>query len=174
MNCHQNTEAADIIGGQRPSRDPSSPNILHWIDGPLVKSMRSGDVFLLDEISLADDSVLERLNSVLEPSRSIVLAEKGGAEPADLHVHAVDDFKFVATMNPGGDFGKKELSPALRNRFTEIWVPSIVRRSDLHQVIEKTWLHEGLKVLTDPLLNFVDWISGEVGDQSFVTIRDMR
>lgn len=25
-------------------------------------------------------------------------------------------------MNPGGDFGKKELSPALRNRFTEIWV----------------------------------------------------
>lgn len=25
-------------------------------------------------------------------------------------------------MNPGGDFGKRELSPALRNRFTEIWV----------------------------------------------------
>jgi midasin len=25
-------------------------------------------------------------------------------------------------MNPGGDYGKKELSPALRNRFTEIWV----------------------------------------------------
>jgi midasin len=28
-------------------------------------------------------------------------------------------------MNPGGDFGKKELSPALRNRFTEIWVEPI-------------------------------------------------
>jgi midasin len=27
-------------------------------------------------------------------------------------------------MNPSGDFGKKELSPALRNRFTEIWVES--------------------------------------------------
>mmetsp|Transcript_6208 Transcript_6208/g.8776 ORF Transcript_6208/g.8776 Transcript_6208/m.8776 type:complete len:157 (-) Transcript_6208:112-582(-) len=26
-------------------------------------------------------------------------------------------------MNPGGDFGKKELSPALQNRFTEIWCP---------------------------------------------------
>lgn len=25
-------------------------------------------------------------------------------------------------MNPGGDYGKKDLSPALRNRFTEIWV----------------------------------------------------
>ena len=30
----------------------------------------------------------------------------------------------IATMNPSGDFGKKELSPALRNRFTEIWVES--------------------------------------------------
>ena len=28
-------------------------------------------------------------------------------------------------MNPGGDFGKRELSPALRNRFTEIWVEPI-------------------------------------------------
>jgi midasin len=30
----------------------------------------------------------------------------------------------IATMNPSGDHGKKELSPALRNRFTELWVES--------------------------------------------------
>ncbi len=73
--------------------------------------MRSRDVFLSDEISLADDSVLERLNSVLEPFRSIVLAEKGGDQDEGFQVNASDQFKFVATMNPGGDFGKKELSP---------------------------------------------------------------
>lgn len=28
--------------------------------------------------------------------------------------------RVVATMNPGGDFGKRELSPALRSRFTEV------------------------------------------------------
>jgi midasin len=39
--------------------------------------MREGDLFLLDEISLAEDAVLERLNSVLEPSRALTLAEKG-------------------------------------------------------------------------------------------------
>ena len=33
--------------------------------------------------------------------------------------------RIVGTMNPGGDYGKKELSPALKNRFTEIWCPSI-------------------------------------------------
>eukprot|EP00954_Amorphochlora_amoebiformis_P027856 1388375-Amorphochlora_amoeboformis.AAC.1 len=40
--------------------------------------MRQGELLLIDEISLADDAVLERLNSVLEPSRTLLLAEKGG------------------------------------------------------------------------------------------------
>ena len=47
-------------------------SIFVWQDGPLVKAMRDGDLFLVDEISLADDSVLERLNSVLEPERMLV------------------------------------------------------------------------------------------------------
>jgi hypothetical protein len=46
--------------------------IFEWEDGPLVKAMKDGDLFLVDEISLADDSVLERLNSVLEPARTLV------------------------------------------------------------------------------------------------------
>lgn len=47
-------------------------SIFMWQDGPLIKAMRDGDLFLVDEISLADDSVLERLNSVLEPERMLV------------------------------------------------------------------------------------------------------
>lgn len=46
--------------------------IFVWQDGPLVQAMKAGDLFLVDEISLADDSVLERLNSVLEPERKLV------------------------------------------------------------------------------------------------------
>jgi midasin (ATPase involved in ribosome maturation) len=46
--------------------------IFLWQDGPLVQAMKNGDLFLIDEISLADDSVLERLNSVLEPERKLV------------------------------------------------------------------------------------------------------
>ena len=70
-------------------------------------------MFLVDEISLADDSVLERLNSVLEPERTLVLAEKGSGghsvgEDVDVLV-AHKDFKIIGTMNPGGDFGKKEV-----------------------------------------------------------------
>jgi midasin len=109
-----------------------SKALFEWSDGSLVHAMKEGTYFLLDEISLADDSVLERLNSVLEPHRSLLLAEKG---VEDSFVTATDGFQFFATMNPGGDFGKKELSPALRNRFTEVWVPALSEADDVHDII---------------------------------------
>lgn len=33
-----------------------------WVDGPLVMAMRQGDIILIDELNLAEDSVVERLN----------------------------------------------------------------------------------------------------------------
>lgn len=77
-----------------------------------MTSMKDGAMFLIDEISLADDSVLERLNSVLEPEQMILLAEKGGGEGTLTDVELVkaeEGFQVFATMNPGGDFGKKEV-----------------------------------------------------------------
>ncbi|KAJ2157991.1 AAA ATPase midasin [Coemansia sp. RSA 552] len=195
VNCHQNTESSDILGGQRPIRnraallmsarsllvpilgseeqaakvdtpaaltqlmeqwqadDPQAAqaaidahreqlanaheqlaraqDLFAWHDGPLVQALKQGDMFLMDELNLADDSVLERLNSVLEPSRSLVLAEHVGAAT----LTARDGFEFVATMNPGGDYGKRELSPALRNRFTELWAPTTTDPDDLRMII---------------------------------------
>jgi len=103
-----------------------------WSDGSLVRAMKDGSHFLLDEISLADDSVLERMNSLLEPARSILLAEKGAG---DNFVIAQPGFQFLATMNPGGDYGKRELSAALRNRLTEIWVPPLSDSEDVIPIL---------------------------------------
>lgn len=52
-------------------------------------------------------------------------------------------------MNPGGDFGKKELSPALRNRFTEIWVPPITEIDDLQSIVVDRWVgkHHNISAL---------------------------
>lgn len=58
-------------------RELKQETLFQWQDGPLVLSMEEGALFLIDEISMADDSVLERLNSVLESSRSLMLPEKG-------------------------------------------------------------------------------------------------
>ena len=49
-------------------------SLFEWADGPVAAAMKDGDLLLLDELSLAEDAVLERLNSVLEPSRTLVLA----------------------------------------------------------------------------------------------------
>jgi midasin len=219
VGCHQNTETADLLGGQRPLRnraalqstlrtealthlapDATSPSddfddvmvliealekatedgsqaalrdlaqrmrrttaLFEWHDGPLVQAMHAGDLILLDEISLADDSVLERLNSVLEPSRTLVLAEKGGRDLDDIRVVAHPTFQILATMNPGGDFGKKELSPALRNRFTEIWVPLVDDPVDLLQIIGSRWQHLSLESFGPKILDFGKWFGEEVG-----------
>ena len=85
-----------------------------------MTAMRQGCLLLIDEINLAEDAVLERLNSVLEPGRALLLAEKGGPEAEQ--IVAMEGFRVVATMNPGGDHGKRELSPALSNRFTQVRV----------------------------------------------------
>ncbi|KAG1818477.1 uncharacterized protein BJ212DRAFT_1479486 [Suillus subaureus] len=233
LNCHQNTETADLIGGLRPVRNRASaeaniirdantileragiddipsdskqllsrintllkagkdldPSFLtplrdiqenlnricclfEWHDGPLVRAMREGHVFLLDEISLADDSVLERLNSALEPGRTIVLAERGGIDGDYPAIHASNEFKLLATMNPGGDYGKKELSPALRNRFTEIWVPAVTSQADLRLIVDYSWKHNSTKPFTGPLLQFTNWLRDRVHDPTICSLRDI-
>lgn len=42
----------------------------------------------------------------------------------------------TAPLTPGGDYGKKELSPALSNRFTSIWVPAIEDGGELLAILE--------------------------------------
>lgn len=71
---------------------------------------------------------------MLEQGRTLTLAERGG-EGAEVVV-AAPGFRLLATMNPGGDFGKKELSPALANRFTTIWVPAMDDPEEMHAILE--------------------------------------
>ncbi|GME99873.1 unnamed protein product [[Candida] boidinii] len=147
--------------------------LFEWCDGPLITSLKNGSFFLLDEISLADDSVLERLNSVLEPERSLLLAEKG---TGDSFITAEEGFEFLATMNPGGDYGKKELSPALRNRFTEIWVPSMEDFDDV-QLIVSSRLLDNVKHLAQPIVKFSHWFALKFGGGStsngVISLRDI-
>ncbi|ERE84000.1 midasin-like protein [Cricetulus griseus] len=191
VNCHLNMETSDFLGGLRPVRqkpndkEEMDTKLFEWHDGPLVLAMKEDSFFLLDEISLADDSVLERLNSVLEVEKSLVLAEKGSPDDKDSEVElltAGKHFRILATMNPGGDFGKKELSPALRNRFTEIWCPQSTRREDLIQIINHN-LRPGLSLgrighkgagIAEVMLDFIDWLTHqEFGRKCVVSIRDI-
>ncbi|KAF5303068.1 hypothetical protein FQR65_LT08397 [Abscondita terminalis] len=185
INCHMHTESSDFIGGLRPIRDRSEGDLnrlFEWVDGPLLKAAIEGGMFLADEISLADDSVLERLNSLLEPERCLLLAEKGSDSNNSVMIVAHESFHFVATMNPGGDYGKKELSPALRNRFTEIWCETCTDRKDLVEIIEENIdsdliLGNGSNDgsgFGKSIMDFVEWFKEtEIGRRCTVSLRDL-
>lgn len=145
--------------------------LFEWTDGSLITAMKSGEFFLLDEISLADDSVLERLNSVLEPQRTILLAEKG---PIDSMVVADNGFQFLSTMNPGGDYGKRELSAALRNRMTEIWAPQLSEDEDILPILQMK-LNLGRENVPPAMLQFAKWFKATFQSSSAtsLSIRDL-
>ncbi|KAJ3224894.1 AAA ATPase midasin [Clydaea vesicula] len=159
-----------------------SQTVFEWHDGPLVEAMKNGDLFLLDEISLADDSVLERLNSVLEPQKLLVLAEKASEDDTVPELYGAEGFEFLATMNPGGDYGKKELSPALRNRFTEVWAPQVSNQEDLLEIINSKFDHDTKRKdllrswnTAEKILQFIDWFSVELNKQreTLISLRDI-
>ena len=159
-------------------------SLFEWQDGPLVLAMTRGDLLLLDEMSLAEDAVLERLNSVLEPSRTLVLAEKSGGSD-QISVQANENFQLYATMNPGGDFGKRELSPALRSRFTEVWVPPVDSKEDIVVVLDcvlgSVSFPESLrKDIRDSILEYFlyynEYVCGDPGNPLFglqLSLRDI-
>ncbi|OKL62401.1 hypothetical protein UA08_03002 [Talaromyces atroroseus] len=148
-----------------------SQALFEWSDGSLITAMKTGQYFLLDEVSLADDSVLERLNSVLEPHRSLLLAEKG---PIDSLVVAQDGYQFLSTMNPGGDYGKRELSAALRNRMTEIWVPQLSEEEDILPILKNKLLFLN-ETKAKSMLKFAKWFKEtfQGSSNSALSIRDL-
>ncbi|KAK3792593.1 hypothetical protein RRG08_009951 [Elysia crispata] len=101
--------------GELRQKIQDSENVLafSFIEGTLVKALRSGDWVLLDEINLASADMLECLSGLLEsPSGSVVLTERGDAQP----VKRNSEFRLFACMNPATDVGKKDLPVGIRNR----------------------------------------------------------
>ncbi len=168
LSCHLNTDATDFLGSLRPVRDGAK--LFEWHDGPLVTAMVKGEALLVDEISLADDSVLERMNSVLENERTLVVPERPTSSGELETVVAKEEFLLCATMNPGGDFGKKELSPALRNRFTEIWCSSDYSDEDSEKIL--TYILGN--VISDKSAKGIHALVSSVRNHMTVTYRDLR
>ncbi|KAH3757886.1 Dynein heavy chain, cytoplasmic [Pelomyxa schiedti] len=116
-NMTKETEAAELIGKFAPSEDKSSHSI-EWKNGFLTQAALNGRLILLENLSNADDVLLERLNPILEPAheRKLVLTEKSAE---DLTKDIKETFRVFCTVT----VGESELSPALYNRFSIIHVP---------------------------------------------------
>ena len=92
-----------------------------FVEGYIPKALRHGSWVILDEMNLAEPQILERLNSVLEDNRGLVLTEGDGTRfgpNGDVKPHP--EFRLFGTMNPAEYAGRSALSPAFRDRW-RLW-----------------------------------------------------
>eukprot|EP00892_Ulva_mutabilis_P006638 jgi/Ulvmu1/4346/UM002_0070.1 len=98
-----------------------------FVEGLLMKALRTGQWILLDEINLAPPQVLERIMGLLETSSgTLVLPD---LEQGTIQRHP--GFQLFAAMNPATDSGKKHLPLQIRSHFTEIYVAEPTAHEDL-------------------------------------------
>ncbi len=93
---------------------------------------------------------LERISGLLEDGGSVSLTEKGEATPVPRHA----EFRLFAAMNPPTDFGKKELPPSIRTRFTEVHVVAPSTPEDLALLIHH---HLGPALASPPVKEIVSF-----------------
>eukprot|EP01038_Epipyxis_sp_PR26KG_P004737 gene4737-6644_t len=154
------TEPSALIGQFTPNErvvSADEPRV-KWLDGVVTGSYLSGSWVLLDNLSQAEPSVLERLNPVLEQPPELVLIEKGESNPAVM----IQGFKVFATMTPpvagGGDAQGAELSPALANRFTTVYMEDIVpKNKEVNNSSTKQDFLNELKILWVVYTEWEEW-----------------
>lgn len=111
---HNRLELIDLIGQYVPNGGGG----FTFEYGSLPQAMKSGGVFLFDEIDLVDPSTLVGLNTILD-GRPLTLSANGGEV-----IHPEPGFRFIATANTVGDgqgesngySGTLKMSKAFMNR----------------------------------------------------------
>ena len=138
INCHENMDTNDFLGSLKSCVNSNINNnnksLFEWVDGPITSAMKEGHIIVLDEIALVMDSVLERMNSIFETDSVLVLSEKNINDNVEV-IRPHQNFCIIGTICPSALEGKKELSQALRARFTEIYIPKN-SNEDVKTIIE--------------------------------------
>ena len=101
-----------------------------WIDGPLVRALKDGHWLLLDNANLCSPSVLDRLNSLCEPSGVLTLNERGLVDGITPAIVPHPNFRLIMCVDP--QLG--ELSRAMRNRGIEISLFSPRNQEDMRRL----------------------------------------
>jgi MoxR-like ATPase len=169
LNLNGQSDTSELVGRYVPTDRETGP-AWRFQEGLVPQAMRHGWWVILDEVNLAEPAVLERLNSVLERSPTLVLTEGTGTQfgpGADVAVHP--NFRIFATMNPAEYQGRSVLSPAYKDR----WIATFHATSpdELHyrQMLERLVYGRQPDVLVGGMA-----YAGSVDDApSHSTIRDV-
>lgn len=83
-----------------------------WIDGPLVKALRDGELLYLEEINRIPEETLNLLVTVMSEGELTV--------PRLGKIEAHPQFRFVAAMNPFDSVGTARISGAIYDRVCRV------------------------------------------------------
>ena len=150
----EKTDNLELIGMHTPRG---------WQDGQLLKAGRPATlpgIFLADEFNQANEALQERLNSLLDKDRKIVLAERGGEE-----VVFHPDFRFIGAFNPPNHRyqGRKELSLAMRSRLSEQYVPELEEFQEYREIFLELGAKKGIPApVVEALIELHFWIKDQL------------
>ena len=104
VNCSVDLDAESLLGFKTIETNEQGHQEIVFIDGPVIKAMKNGDILYIDEINMAKPETLPILNGVLtNPFTGEVVQAKEG-------------FSVIAAINVGY-IGTLPMNEALKNRF---------------------------------------------------------
>lgn len=132
VNFNAETRLSDFVGKMHVINGET-----RWVDGILPMAMRKGMWLLMDEIDMADPSILSLLHPILEPNPVLVLKENGGEA-----IKAHPNFQIFATANSVGAMqdrgstytGTNQLNEAFLDRWIIIHVQNLVEKEEIKVV----------------------------------------
>ena len=159
INLSEHTDMIDLVGSQFPTSDNNVK--FKWVDGVLLTAMKNGDWIIIDEMNLANQSILEGLNSVLDDKQCLFVPE------LNMEIKAHPEFQIFATQNPvnqGG--GRKFLPKNFLNRFIKIYLDEL-NNNDYKEILEKIFINENNhdligKELIEELVKFNAEVQNEI------------
>ena len=142
VNLSEQTDMMDLLGSEYPTvhakdgddEDDHEDIQFRWCDGVLLRAIKEGHWFLIDEMNLAQQSVLEGLNAILDHRRTVYIPELN----QEFKCHP--DFFVFACQNPSQSSssvgGRKTLPKSFLNRFNKIYLEELTQ-DDYRCILER-------------------------------------
>lgn len=101
-----------------------------WHDQPLLKCVKEGGVLALVDLNMAQQQVVEGVNSLFDHRGSLFVVELNST------FYKASTFQGVVVLRKEGGNGRKGLANSFLNRFVKIYVPEVAVDLQLSYLIQ--------------------------------------
>lgn len=127
------TELSDLLGQYCPKGDG-----FQWQDGDLLKSVREGGRVALVDLNMAQQQVVEGINSLFDYRGNIYVIDLGET------VEKKQNWKPVVLLRTKIEGDRKMLPNSFLNRFVKLAIQKLSEAQTLHYLREKYGLYGNL------------------------------